>query len=301
MAISMRIVSLLPGATEMVCALGLREQLIAVSHECDYPADVKNLPQVSSTLLSPALEAAAIDLQVRQAARDGGTLNELNHPLLAQLQPEVIITQSLCDVCAIDQVAVLRAPVGDSDMRLICLSGIDFAGVCGDIQRLADGLGVPETGHQLCRNLQQSWHQMLPTIKTNPRVLFVEWSDPAYYAGHWVPEMITQSGGTDVLGVNGQKSGTFDWRQLDDTHIDVIVFGCCGFGLQRNVTLARHFSNSESGQRLLSQPGVQLWAVDSNSYFSRPGPRLVEGRQIIGALLRGEETDGASARVTVHR
>ncbi len=297
----MRIVSLLPGATEILCALGLHDHLIAISHECDYPPSVQNLPRVSSTLLSSELSAAEIDQQVSQAHASGVQLNVLDVSLLNDLQADLVVSQNLCDVCAIDASAQpLASSLSDKVPALISLDGTDFDGILNDIRQLGEASFRSLQAQQLCASLASRWRAPQPPMITQPpRVLFVEWSDPGYYAGHWVPQMISRAGGHNLFGVAGERSGVFEWSQARAEKPDVIVFGCCGFDLQRNVELARSFAVTADGKHMLSTAQGGLWAVDANGFFSRPGPRVVDGMQTMADLLRGRPVTGISARVAI--
>ncbi len=295
----MRIVSLLPGATEILCALGLRGQLVAISHECDYPADVLKLPRVSSTLLSSEQESATIDKLVSDANKNGEPLNLLDLPLLQTLDADLVVSQSLCDVCAIDANAIEQViPSSGNGPSIVSLSGADFAGLLNDIRAIGQITQTSQLAEQLCTDLSTRWHdEPCDSAIGTPSVLFVEWSDPGYYAGHWVPQMISRAGGCDIFGVAGERSGVFNWPHAQEKAPDVIVFGCCGFDLQRNVQIAEDFAATPMGSVMAAGAGGGLWAVDSNSYFSRPGPRVVDGMLALASLFRGRETKGVSARV----
>lgn len=295
----MRIASLLPGATEILCALGLRDQLVAISHECDYPADILDLPRVSSTLLSSAQDCAAIDAQVAAASGSGEALNLLDVQGLQALRADLIVSQSLCDVCAIDSRTIQTALAPQTgSCRIIGLDGADFDGILQDIHAIARATGCSDAATQLCDSLRNRWRAVTPEpLGDSPRLLFVEWPDPGFYAGHWVPQMVRRAGAVDILGVAGQRSGVFEWSQALRAEPQVIVFGCCGFGLQRNAELANTFRNGAIGREMVARAGGGLWAVDANGYFSRPGPRVVEGLEALAELLRGSETEGISQRL----
>lgn len=294
----MRIASLLPGATEILCALGLREHLVAISHECDYPADVLILPRVSSTSLSSALDCATIDELVVGASNSGEQLNLLDAQRLRDLDADLIVSQSLCDVCAIDTLAIQAALPQNGNTGIIGLEGSDFEGILNDIRALAQVTSTGDVGARLCDSLLQRWQATQAELPGSPpRVLFVEWSEPGYYAGHWVPQMIVRAGGVDICGVAGQRSGVFQWAQVRKREPQVIVFGCCGFGLQRNSEIAESFCASQLGEQMLLGADGGVWAVDANAYFSRPGPRIIEGLQALAWLLRGSETEGVSRRI----
>jgi iron complex transport system substrate-binding protein len=297
----MRIVSLLPGATEILCALGLRDQLIAVSHECDYPASVQNLPRLSSTQLASELNAVAIDKLVSQAQANGEQLNRLDEPLLRQLQPDLVVSQSLCGVCAIDASAVQRAlTASDTIPDIVSLSGSDFEGILDDIRQIGQATSCVTQADDLCAALTRRWRAAQSPLKHDvPAVLFVEWSQPGYYAGHWVPQMIERAGGRDIFGRTGDHSGVFEWTQALDKKPDVIVFGCCGFDLLRNQALAEEFAATAIGQEMVANASGGLWAVDADGFFSRPGPRVVDGMLALAELLKGVPVKGVSVKVAV--
>jgi len=277
----------------MACAVGLGEQLIGISHECDYPTSITHLPRLSASSISQSLDPASIDQLVRDSAA-GLPLNTISDQLLQELQPNLILTQGLCDVCAIgvDLVATAQRNA-DTRARILSLDGSDFEGVLADIGKIASVAGCSPLARSVTDKLRQQWQA--PSQASGKRVLFVEWPEPPFFGGHWVPEMIERAGGVDVMGKTGQKSGTFEWHDAALSGVDVMIFAGCGFNLDRNIQLADEFSRSQTFQLF---EGVQLWAIDANAFTSRPGPRLIDGKRAIASLLGSQEPlTGISARV----
>jgi len=300
----MRIVTLLPSATEIVCALGLEDRLVAVSHECDYPECVKSLPKATRSNISAGLAPAEIDGQVAQAVEEGKALYTVDSDLLAALEPDLIVTQGLCDVCAVnyetlqETVKRLPAPIA-AKVKLVCLEGKSFEQILGDIERVARATQTEATAVTLTQDLRRRWEALQnqrPSVQ--PRVLALEWPDPPFFGGHWVPEMIDVAGGIDVMGQAGVDSGRCSWQEIADRDPDVILLIACGFDLPRNVELARHLYSQADSARLRAVSERRVWACDANAFFSRPGPRIVDGAEMLQAIFLGD-TDGVSSVVQV--
>lgn len=291
----MRIVSLLPSASEIICALGLREQLVAVSHECDYPAEVGALPRITSSILPYGLDAREVDAAVNRAVQEGQALYKVDGDLLARLAPDLIVTQGVCDVCAVSvgtlqETLTLLPDALPPGAQTLNLSGMTVAGVWRDILRVGAAAGVPERAEVLVAELKERWAQLerRPKRELRPRVLMLEWPDPPFYGGHWVPEMVAAAGGEDVLGRPGEVSARVTWERLREADPDVIVVIACGYGLEANRAFAEAlYEHPEtSGLRAVRQGAV--WAADANSFFSRPAPRLVRGAELLRDLLAGQ-------------
>ena len=294
----MRIVSLLPSATEIVCALGLRDNLVAVSHECDYPSEVQHLPRITSSILPGNLDPQGIDTAVNEAVQAGRALYQIDGDMLRTLQPDLIVTQGVCDVCAVDLGTVEAAlkflpdclPEG---ARTLSLSGMNFEGILRDIRLLAEVTGREGEAETLTTSLRKRW-RAVSGMTQKPKVLMLEWSTPPFYGGHWVPEMVEVAGGESVLGVPGQDSKRTTWAEIAKRAPDVIVVMACGYDLAKNVEFAEELYLNPDIRDLPAIQSQQVWACDANSYFSRPGPRVVRGVEILEAILRGEE-DGLGA------
>lgn len=289
----MRIASLVPSATEMLFALGLGDQVVAVTHECDYPAQASGKRHLTRSLVPEGLSAGEIDATVRRLTGEGRHLYELDEGALAELDVDLIVTQAVCEVCAVsydDVVAVAaRLPSGP---RVISLDPSNLAAVLSDVPRLGEATGTPDRAAALKKGLEGRLDAVRRAVEAAPRpgVLALEWLDPPFIGGHWVPEMIEIAGGSDVLGVAGEKSRTAEWEEIISSNPDVVVAMPCGW----DATQARSEVEKHSGE-VTAIGAERIWAVDAAASFSRPGPRLVEGTELLAHLLhpdRVEAPDG---------
>src|SRR6188768_3843711 len=275
----MRIASLVPSATEMLFALGLGDQVVAVTHECDYPPEAVGRPHLTRSLVPAGLSAGEIDAAVRRLTGEGRHLYDLDEPALAELEVDLIVTQAVCEVCAVsydDVVAVSeRLP---SRPRVVSLDPSNLAEVLADVPRLGVAAGVADRAARLRADLERRLETVRRAVEgaARPTVLALEWLDPPFIAGHWVPEMIEIAGGEDVLGVAGRKSRTAEWDELIAAKPDVAVVMPCGWDSQRACTEA--LAHREQIERLGAS---RVFAVDAAASFSRPGPRLVEGTELL--------------------
>ena len=279
----MRIASLVPSATEALFALGLGDQVVAVTHECDHPARETELPRLTSSVIPAGLPAAEIDAQVREVTGRGEALYRLDEPALAELRPDLIVTQALCAVCAVsyDDVRAVaeRLP---SEPDVLSLDPETLEDVLGDLVTLAAAAGDPQRGERLRAALQARLRQVEAEVAglDRPRVAALEWLDPPYVGGHWVPEMVALAGGEDVLGRAGQKSRVVDWAEIEAARPEVAVVMPCGMYAGESAAEAR-----ANGKSLREIGADRVVAVDAASSFSRPGPRLVEGVELLAHLL----------------
>jgi iron complex transport system substrate-binding protein len=286
----MRIASLVPSATEMLFALGLGESVVGVTHECDYPPEAVRRRHLTRSLVPEGLPAGQIDAEVRRLSGEGRHLYELDEPTLAELDVDLIVTQAVCEVCAVsydDVVAVAdRLP---SRPRVISLDPSNLADVLADVPRLGDAAGVVDRAVALREDLEQRLEAVRRAVAgaTRPRVLALEWLDPPFIGGHWVPEMIEIAGGQDVLGVAGTKSRTAEWDEIAACGADVVVAMPCGW----DATRARSEVDAHAAE--VAAVGAQrVWTVDAAASFSRPGPRLIEGTELLAHLLHPDKVEG---------
>ncbi|MBU6364245.1 MAG: cobalamin-binding protein [Acidobacteria bacterium] len=287
----MRIASLLPSVTEMVCALGLEDRLVARSHECDFPPGIERVPAVTASRLpADAVTQAQVDAAVTDAARAGEALYEVDADLLARLAPDLVITQSLCDVCAVAEGAVFAA-VRDLDppARVLSLAPGRLDEVIASVQEVADAAGVPEAGHALVASLRARLDALRARVAGRPpvRVAAVEWIDPPWSAGHWVPDQVAAAGGVEVLVAAGERSARATWDDVAAARPDVVVLMPCGLALAEVMELAGDVPPLDA----------RVVAVDASGLFSRPGPRLVEGAEVMARILHpmpGDEAPGGS-------
>ncbi len=286
----MKIVSLLPSATEIICALGLADQLVAVTHECDYPAYVTEKPIITRSLLPQGLTSGEIDQAVRsQLAADAHSLYRIDRALLAELAPDLLVTQQLCEVCAVAYDDVLEA-VGTLPHRpeVLNLEPVSLGDVLSDILRVGNASGHREEAEQLLASLEERIAALQSRVREapeRPKVAFLEWIDPLFSGGHWNPELVALAGGIDPLGRLHQPAVQLDWEQVRAVQPDVMVVSCCGFSAKRA---------EEDLPLLQSQPGWhdlpcvregRLHFVDGIGYFSRPGPRLIDSLELLADLL----------------
>ena len=297
----MRIVSLLPSATEIVAALGALDQLVGVTHACDYPPQVASLPRLTSTSVDGTARPDVIDRDVRAAAEQGAPLYTVNDSLLASLRPDVIVTQALCDVCALRETDVRAIASRLSPTPIVVtLSGTSIEGIFADIERVAVAIDAPDEAEELIPGLRarlRSVHERLSVARApRPRVAVLEWTDPVYTAGHWVPEMVRRAGGADVLAEPGSHSRAIEVGDVESADPEVLVFAPCGYGLDR---AAREASAVLGGDDWQWARGRAAWAIDANALASRPGPRVVDGVETLASVMHPGVFGGpASDRAT---
>ncbi|MEM1027320.1 MAG: ABC transporter substrate-binding protein [Planctomycetota bacterium] len=290
----MRIVSLLPAATEMVCALGLENSLVGRSHECDTPASITKLPVVTGAEIDDRPNSAEIDRLVREYARLGRPLYHINAELLRRLRPNLVVTQELCDVCAITpgQVdAAIRGLKPRPDVLRLGPGGLDD--VLADFIRLGRATGRVDQANACRQALEKRLAELTvdTPLSSRPKVLFLEWLDPAFGAGHWNPELIERAGGQSVLDVRpGDHSRTIDDRTLESVHPDLMFVAACGFTAERARREWDALPPDHPVQRVYQRSGARLHFADGNAYFNRPGPRLVESLEILAAAIAATES-----------
>jgi iron complex transport system substrate-binding protein len=288
-----RIVSLVPHATELLYALGLDGQVVAVTHECDHPPQALGLPRVTRDALPPGLDAAAIDAAVRERTLTGQAIYELDGELLASLEPELIVTQALCPVCAVsyEDVTALAEEM-PSPPRVLALDPHSFEETLEDIRTVAAATGRGETGERLLASIRTRVARVRGAVQNRPRVRVaaLEWLDPVFVAGHWTPELIELAGGCDVLGQAGRPSVTASWEDVRAAEPDVVVVMPCGYDAPRAHAQAQAYASE-----LAAVQAERCVAVDASAYFSRPGPRLVEGMEWLGHILHPEALRAPSA------
>jgi iron complex transport system substrate-binding protein len=279
----MRIASLVPSATEALFALGLGDQVVAVTHECDHPAEALGLPRLTRSVLPPGLDPAAIDARVRELTARGEALYELDEPALARLAPDLIVTQALCAVCAVsyDDVRVVAARLR-SRPEVLSLDPKTLGEVLEGLVELAAATGDPAPGWRLRARLADRLERVRAAVRATPtpRVVALEWLDPPYAGGHWVPEMIELAGGVSVAGEPGQDSRAVSWDELAAGRAEVAVVMPCGLYAEEAARQAL------SRREMLAALGAgRVVAVDAASSFSRPGPRLVDGVELLAHVL----------------
>jgi iron complex transport system substrate-binding protein len=282
-----RVVTLLPSATEIVAALGAIESLVGITHECDHPAQVASRLRVTSSLVDGTDAPGAVDAGVRALSAAGTSLYTLDEEGIRGLRPDLIFTQALCDVCAVMEtdVRALAARLAP-EPRVISLSASTLEGVFDDIATVARALRLDDEGEELLAGLRARLLSVHATLKAarapRPRVAMIEWTDPIFAGGHWVPEMIRRAGGTDVLAPSGGHSRVVAPDAVGAAQPDIVLVAPCGYGVVRAAEEARRLIGSHDWN-LPAAPAV--WALDGNALTSRPGPRLVDGIEVMARIF----------------
>jgi iron complex transport system substrate-binding protein len=280
----MRIVSLVPSATEMLFALGLGPDLIAVTHECDYPPAARELPKITRDRLPAGLSSAEIDAAVKEMTLGGESIYELDVDTLADLQPELIVTQALCTVCAVsyDDVRAIAQEL-DPQPQVISLDPHTIGEVLGDARTLADATNTKDAAVDLIQEASARIDRVRVAVnkaRSCPRVAALEWLDPPFAAGHWTPQLIQYAGGEDVLGFPGEPSEEITWEAIQASQPDVVIVMPCGYDAE----IA--YREAEMHRDQLAAIGAsEVVAVDASSYFSRPGPRIIDGLELLASIL----------------
>jgi iron complex transport system substrate-binding protein len=290
-----RTVSMLPAATEIVGALGLLDQLVGVSHECDFPAGVSTKPRVTHCeIYGKGLPSEAIDRWVSEQLQTAGTLYTLDERLLRELAPDLILTQRLCDVCApaYGSVQAMAANL-PSCPRVLNLEPRSLADILGNIRDVAAAMGHPERVDAVCAGLNQRVSAVVGRVDGLPRptVFVMEWANPIFTAGHWTPELVRLAGGSPVLAAEGNDSVRIAWEDLRAADPEVLVIACCGHGIERTRQDVPRLELLPGWRELRAVRGRCVYLSDGSAYFSRPGPRVVDTLEILAALFHPEEMD----------
>lgn len=289
-----RIISLLPAATEIVCALGLEENLVGRSHECDFPEAVKQLPVCSEANIPDNLSSADIDKKVKELLYDALSIYTVNREKIKSLAPDVVITQAQCEVCAVslDDVEAALKNYLDKQVEIISLQPNSLNDILSDIKVTAFALGVPEKGDQLIEELQERVdiiRHKLKFIDAKPTVACIEWLEPLMVSGNWIPELVDIAGGTSILAEPGKHSPFVQWTDIQQADPDIILAMPCGFSIERTM---------KEMHLLLQQPGFadlkavknnRIYIADGNQYFNRPGPRIVDSIEILAELIHPKQ------------
>ncbi len=289
-----RIVSLLPAATEITAALGLMDQVIGVSHECDFPKEANERPRVTRCAVHGAeLASRDVDEWVRRALHDNGTIYTIDEPVLRKLQSDVILTQRLCDVCAVGYGTVAKlAQTLPGPPQVVNLEPRSLADIFDDIRRVAKACEVPKRAEKLIANLSErveNVRERAAKIPDRPRCFLIEWVDPPFCSGHWGPELVEVAGGQDPLGRKHKPSAQIDWQEVRDARPEIIVLALCGYDIdraRRDYELLRRFTGFDS---IAAAANRQVYIVNASAYFARPGPRIVDSLEILAGILHPSE------------
>ena len=286
----MKICSLLPSATEIVAALGLADHLVGISHECDYPPEITDIPiMVSSKCSTDQRSSKEIDQQVTETLASGDSLYTLNTERLVQAQPDLVITQGLCHVCALTAVQVEEAVRAlPQAPHVLSLNPTRLDEVFTDIEQIGAATQRVSRASMFIAHLKDRMNrvtQIVPQSESRPRVACLEWFDPLYVAGHWVPEMVALAGGIDALGTAGEPSRRIGWNDLLQAAPDVLIFMPCGFTIERCRAELRRVEPQWDWSKLTAIQTGNAYLVNASAYFSRPGPRLIDGLEILASIL----------------
>jgi iron complex transport system substrate-binding protein len=291
----MRIVSLVPHATELLFALGLGDDVVAVTHECDFPRAARELPHITRDVLPAGLGAAEIDAAVRERTAQGLSIYELDEHALTDLEPDLIVTQALCQVCAVsyDDVVEVAERIPSSP-RVISLDPKTIGETMGDIRTIAQATGARDAALDLVTRQRSRIDAVRRAVKDRerPAVAALEWLDPVFVAGHWTPQLVDLAGGEDVLGFPGEHSEESSWEAVAAARPEVVVVMPCGYDGPRALEEAGTYRD-----RLLALGAKRIVAVDASAYFSRPGPRLIDGLELLAHVLHPDAVPDASATV----
>ena len=287
----MKIVSLVPSASEILCDLGLERYLVGISHECNFPSSLQNIQTVTSSNIDSSETQIEIDTQVRKKVNDNKPLYEINSDILNELTPDVIITQGVCDVCAIsnDQVEVLlkgQLCTLPSSTNVLSLNGRSLQGICDDIITLGDHFECLEISESIVKKAMDEKNKMMELKKYNTRLLCLEWINPYFSAGHWVPEQIEMAGFVSAIGKPGDQSRVITTDEIIESKPDAIAVICCGYNKEKNRLFAEDILQDKRINHLLPFQNEKIYYFDSDSYFSRPTLRILEGaKQLRNSIL----------------
>lgn len=289
----MRIVSLLPAATEILYAIGAGDSVVGVTHECDFPAGAATKPKLIRPRVDPSAPPAELDRQVRELVERGESIYAVDAELFASLAPDLIVTQDLCHVCAAspeDLASALSRLPRDRAPRVLTFTPHNLADVWTGIRKIGGATHRTSEAQALALCLEQSVSAIESATANakRPRVLCLEWFDPPYCGGHWVPEMVRLAGGTDLFGREGQPSYPITWEQIVEARPEVVVLMSCGYDLARNIEVWKKSRQPAGWNALPAVESGRVYAVDANAYFSRSGPRLAEGVALLAGLLHPE-------------
>ena len=296
MAVSPRIVSLLPSATEIVCALGFKDKLVGRSHECDYPEEVEDLPVCSTPRVEADGNSREIDDAICDIVRRGLSVYEVQEDVLKSLKPDLIITQTQCEVCAVSEKQLRRAVQEwtESKPEIVSLSPNVVEDVLRDIRRVAEILGVRHHGDKIVdvlRSRMRSIKERTAVLGNRPRVATIEWIDPLMSGGNWMPELVEMAGGENLFGETGKHSPELQWQELRAADPDAILISPCGFNLNRTLKAAKALEQLEGWDSLTAVKNGRCFAADGHHFFNRPGPRLADSLEIITQALYPDHFD----------
>jgi len=291
---SKKIVSLLPAATEIVCALGLEDNLIGRSHECDYPESVRSLPACTNAIINSDLSSNAIDAQVKALITNALSLYTVDREKIKELAPDVVITQAQCNVCAVSLTEVEQAlsDLVAQSTRLISLQPQKLDDILNDIRQVGVALGVEDRASSLIEELEERLdiiRHKLKFITDKPTVACIEWLEPIMISGNWIPEMVSLAGGTPILAQKGSHSPYVTWDQITEADPEIIILMPCGFGIDRTLKEVDSILQLPGFASLKAVRNNRLYIADGNQYFNRPGPRIVDSVEILAEIINPKQ------------
>ncbi len=289
----MKIVSLLPSATEIVYALGLGDQLVAVTHECDYPPEAREKPVITSSALD---HAKGSNVQIHEGitglVHEGKSIYHLDRELLRTLNPDLILTQELCDVCAVSYNIVQEAAkILEGDVEIISLEPHFFNDILANIRLVGQKTGKEKQADDVISKFEERINFIVTHtshITERPKVYCMEWLEPPFAAGHWIPEMVSMAGGKEGLGQLGQESEQIEWQEVLEFSPEIIILMPCGFDLKGTLEACSLLYNLPGWKELPAVQNDGVFAVDGSSYFNRPGPRIIDGLEILAQIIHPE-------------
>jgi iron complex transport system substrate-binding protein len=299
----MRIVSLLPSATDIVCSLGLRDQLVGRTHECDWPPGIEEVPAVTSDALAThEMTSADIHAAIGGAVHSGSSIYGLDGDALERAKPDLIITQELCDVCAVSYEEVTHAArLMDADAKIVSLEPHSVDDILEHVLLVGRLTGADAEAERVVADARDRIGRLREAVasRERPRVVCIEWLDPIFAAGHWVPEQVEIAGGEELLGPRGEPSHQVDWRSVVKAAPDVVVLMPCGMPIDRTLGELETVTSRPGWRDLPAVSDERVYVVDASSFFNRPGPRVVRGAEILFGLLH-PEVDGVTSPPTEH-
>lgn len=292
----MKIASLLPSSTEILCALGLEENIVGITHECDFPASIIKKPHLTASRIShETMSSKEIDHAVRSQLDGHGSIYDLNTNLLEELKPDLILTQELCDVCAVSYQTVLKAAkMYVADAKVVSLEPNTIADIFENIKTVGELCGVSEKANEVVSELQKRLDTIQAKLNnsksqsSNRKVFMLEWLEPPFAPGHWVPEQVEIAGGICLLGEAGKKSVTLDFQQVYESQPDILVLIPCGYYTSDILRQLEQTFFPTNWQEIPAIKNGEVWALDATSYFSRPAPRVVDGAEILAKIVHPE-------------
>jgi len=305
----LKIVSLLPSATEILCALGLEENIVGITHECDFPPSISDKPHLTKSRIShETMTSAEIDHAVRSQLDGHGSIYDLDTKLLEQLKPDLIITQELCEVCAVSYEQVqTAAKMFVADAKVVSLEPNTIADIFENIKTVGELCNVSEQAEQVVQNLQSRLDKVqekTANIEKRPRVFMLEWLEPPFAPGHWTPEQVEIAGGNCILGKAGEKSVTTTYEAIQESKPEILVLIPCGYYTE---DILRQLPKTNFPENFRSIPAIKngnVWALDASSYFSRPAPRVVDGAEILAKIFHpkifGKPSEAEAIRVNIN-